>query len=379
MAPPFFFPPPDGLNSRPSPVAVARPPQREKVTEMKLRAALLTAASLALLACAASAARAQGHTIRGKVRNAAGANVGRVTVTLEQNGAMVDQTVANNEGDFHFGGLGGTSYTLVVSAADYNPASEAIEFVRQSAPDQPGESRMIEITLTAKGGVRPPRAGLNFVQNVPPAARQSFEAGLKHQQENRPAEAADAYEAAIKIFPDYFDARFVLANQLIGQNKLDAAIPHLDAARRVNDRDDRVWHSFGIILMRQSKFATAARVFGEASRLSPADAQYPLAQAAAFIDQAATIDAQKSQAAADERAFALAEAEKALDAAQKIGKGKLADVHRQRARLHERRGERARAADELEQFLRKSPGLKNAAAVREAIKSLRAPSPAKNP
>ena len=346
---------------------------------MKLRAALLTAFSLALLVCSASAARAQGHSIRGKVRNAAGGNVGRVTVTLEQNGAMVDQTVANNEGDFHFGGLGGTSYTIVVSAADYNPASESIEFVRATAPDQPGESRTVEITLLAKGGVRPPRAGLNFVQNVPPAARQSFEAGLKHQQENRPAEATAAYEAAIKIFPDYFDARFVLANQLISQNKLGEAIPHLDVARRVNDRDDRVWHSFGIILMRQAKYATAARVFGEAAKLSPADAQYPLAQAAAFIDQAVSIDPKRSQAAADERAFALDEAEKALDAAQKIGKNKLADVHRQRARLYERRGERARAADELEQFLKKSPGLKNAAAVREAIKSLRAPAETKNP
>jgi tetratricopeptide (TPR) repeat protein len=348
---------------------------------MKLRHALLTALPLALLVCSAAAARAQGHSIRGKVRNAAGANVGRVTVTLEQNGAMVDQTVANNEGDFHFGGLGGTSYTVVVSAADYNPASESIEFVRQSAPDQPGESRTVEIMLTAKGGVRPPRAGLNFVQDVPPGARRAFEAGLKHQQENRPLEALAAYESALKIFPDYFDARFVVANHLIGQNRLDEAVPHLEVARRVNDRDDRVWHSFGIVLMRQGKFATAARVFGEAARLSPADAQYPLAQGAALVDHAAAIDPKKSQAAADERASALAAAEKSLDAALAVSKGKLADVHRQRARLYERRGDRARAADELELFLKKSPNLKNAPAVREAIKTLRAPAPAgtKNP
>ena len=335
--------------------------------------ALLVAACC--LCFCASEASAQGHTIRGKVRNNAGTNVGRVTVTLEQNGAMINQTVANNEGDFSFTGLSDTSYTVVISAPDYNPASEQVQFVNLTSPDQPGETRTVEITLVAKGGIRPPRAGLNFVQNVPPPARQSFEAGLKHQQENRPVDATAAYETAIRIFPDYFDARFVLANQLISQNKLDAAIPHLDVARRVNERDDRVWHSFGIILMRQGKFATAARVFGEAAKLSPADAQYPLAQGSAFIDQAAMIDPKKSQAAADERAFALAEAEKSLDVALKIGKGKLADVHRQRARLYERKGDRARAADELEQYLRKSPGLKNAPAVREAIKSLRAPAP----
>ena len=343
-------------------------------TKASVLPALLVAACC-LFFCAPEA-RAQGHSIRGKVRNSAGSNVARVTVSLESgNGALINQTVTNNEGDFQFSGLTDTSYNVLISAPDYNPAAERVEFVRNVGTGDPGEVRTVEITLVAKGGVRPPRAGLNFAQSVPPAARQSFEAGLRHQQENRPAEAVAAYEAAIKIFPDYFDARFVLANQLISQNKLDAAIPHLDVARRVNERDDRVWHSFGIILMRQSKFATAARVFGEAAKLSPSYAQYPLAQGAAFIDQAATIDPKRSQAAADERAFALAEAEKALDAALKIGKGKLADVHRQRARLYERKGDRARAADELEQYLRKSPGLKNAAAVREAIKTLRAPAP----
>lgn len=333
-----------------------------------LRALLVVACCL----LASAAARAQGHTIRGKVRNAAGANVGRVTVTLEQNGAMVNQTVANNEGDFIFSGLSDNSYTVVINAPDYAPASEHVQFINLTSADQPGETRTIEITLMARGGVRPPRAGLNFVQDVPQAARRAFEAGLKHQQENRPAEAAAAYEEAVRIFPDYFDARFVLANHLIGQNKLDAAIPHLDVARRVNDRDDRVWHSFGIVLVRQSKFAVAARVFAEAARLSPADAQYPLAQGAALIDHAATIDPKKSQAAAEERTAALAEAEKALDAAARIGRNRLADVHRQRARLYERRGEPGRAADELEQFLKKSPNLKNAPAVREAIKTLRA-------
>ena len=339
--------------------------------------ALLAAFTCCLL-CAAEA-RAQGHTIRGKVRNAAGANVGRVTVTLEQNGAMINQTVANNEGDFFFSGLGDTSYTVVINAPDYMPASESVRFVKTTAPDQPGEMQTVEIILMAKGGVRPPRAGLNFVQNVPEAARQAFEAGIRHQQANRTAEAAAAYENAIKLFPDYFDARFVFANHLIAQNKLDAAIQHLDVARRVNERDDRVWHSFGIVLMRQGKYVVAARVFAEAARLNPSDAQYLLSQAGALIDHAATIDPKKSQAAANERGVALAEAEKALDAAARIGGGKLADVHRQRARLYERKGDRARAADELEQFLKKSPGIKNAPAIREAIKTLRSPAPANNP
>ena len=52
---------------------------------------------------------------------------------------------------------------------------------------------------------------------------------------------------------------------------------------------------------------------------------------------------------------------------------KLAAVHLQLARLYEKRGDRARAAAELEQYLRQSPDDKKATEIREAIKKLRAP------
>ena len=75
----------------------------------------------------------------------------------------------------------------------------------------------------------------------------------------------------------------------------------------------------------------------------------------------------------EERNYALTEAEKSLARAYQLSERKLAAVHLQLARLHERRGDRARAADELEQYLRQSPDLKNAPAIREAIKTLRTP------
>ncbi|MCA1628828.1 MAG: carboxypeptidase regulatory-like domain-containing protein [Acidobacteria bacterium] len=337
-----------------------------------MRFRLIPLIAFAALLCASSSAeaRAQGHSIRGKVRNAAGSNVSRAIITLEKNGAPVDQTVANNEGDFSFTGLTETSYTVVVSAPDYNPASESVDFVRPTNADSAGETRTVEITLLAKGGVRPPRAGLNFAQNVPRTARDAFESGVRLARENKPAEAVAAYEGAIKIFPDYFDAHFVLASEFARQGKFDDATKHLQEARRVNERDDRVWELFARILMRQRKFAVAARVFGEASRLNPTDAQYLVSQASAFIEQASATDASKSKAAADEREFAFAEAEKSLARAEQLDR-KLAEVNLQRARLYEKRGDRARAASELEQYLRKAPNAKNAEGVRQAIKTLR--------
>src|SRR6185503_20265753 len=135
-------------------------------------------------------------------------------------------------GDFIFSGLTDTSYTLVASAQGYNNISESVDFVRATGPGEPGETRTIEITLVPTGGVRPPRPGLSFVQEVPKAARDAFDSGLKFARENRTADAISAYETAIKIFPDYFDARLVLANEVARQGKFPEAIKHLDAARR---------------------------------------------------------------------------------------------------------------------------------------------------
>jgi tetratricopeptide (TPR) repeat protein len=284
---------------------------------------------------------------------------------------MVSQTVTNNEGDFSFNGLGDTSYMITVSAPDYNAAAEHVEFVRTASVNDPGETRTIEITLVGKAS-RPARAGIKFVQNVPQRALDAFEQGTKLLNNGRAQEARTALEAAIKLFPDYFDARFILASELTKQGKLDEAIKHLNEAQRINPRDDRVWYAFGVALQQQGKYAVAARVFAQAAELNPGGPQYALvAEATALIDEAAAINPATSQANSAERTFALATAEHALTRAEESGGKKLAEIYLQRARLFEKRGDAASAAGELEKYLRQAPDAKNAAAVRDAIKTLR--------
>jgi len=339
---------------------------------MSFRISAPTACVLLLLslACAAADASAQGHSIRGKIRTPSGMTVPRLPVSLESgNGALIDQTVANNEGDFFFSNLADSSYLVTISSPDYNPALERVEFVRSVGPGEQGETRTIEITLTGRGGVRPPRAGLNFVQDVPKAARDAYDLSLKLSRDGRAPESLAALREAVKLFPDYFDARFLLASEYLKQGKLPEAITELNEAQRVNPKDDRVWHAFGVVLMQQRKFAVAARIFAEAARLSPSDPQYPLLAGTALIEQAVLIDPAKTE----ERNYAFTEAEKSLARAYQLSDRKLPAVHLQLARLHEKRGDRARAADELEKYLRQTPDPKNAAAIREAIKTLRAP------
>lgn len=338
---------------------------------MSPRIPLLPAVVILCLAAAITAA-AQGHSIRGKVRNSGGINLPRVTVSLESaNGAMINQTVTNNEGDFSFTGLSDNSYVLTVSAPDFTPASERVEFVRAINSNDPGEMRTVEITLSESEGAAPRRGTVRFVQDVPPQAVNECVLGMTALKEGKTKDGVASLQKAISLFPDYFDARFALANQLIIEDKLPEAIAQLDETRRINPKDDRVYQSFGMVLMRQKKYAVAARVFAEAAKLNPRENNYLVLQATALIDQATGIDPTRSSAAKEERTYALTEAETLLIKAYGLSGKKLASVHLQMARVYEKRGEPGKAASELEQYLRKVPGDKKAEQIRAAISKLR--------
>jgi len=335
----------------------------------------------ALLFAHAHAARAQtGNRIRGKVRDSSGLSLARVTVDLQTgNGAFVDQTTTNNEGDFFFGGLFDSSYIVLVRTADYAPASETVDFSDRAGRESPGEQRTVEITLLPRAdssarGTAPGRVSVTH-QAVPARAREAFDRGMKLSREGRAQDAESAVREAVAVFPDYFDARFWLASELIRTGRLDDAVQHLEVARRVSPTDERVYLAFGNLLLLKRNYAVAAAVFAEAARLSPEDPQPLLQRGMALVEYASRIDAASSQKAAGERRGALDDAEKALTQALRLGDKRFPAARLQLARVYEKRGDRARAADELEQYLREKPDAPNAPAIRESVKTLRAPKP----
>jgi tetratricopeptide (TPR) repeat protein len=333
---------------------------------------------LGLAPAAPLRAAQQGNSIRGKVRDSSGNNVARVIVDLQTgNGGPVGQTTTNNEGDFFFGGLFESSYIVSVRAPDLNPASETVEFSGRAGRDSPGEMRTVEITLRPHADTTPRTAPgrVALAQAVPTRAREVFDRGMKLSHEGKAQEAELAVREAVGVFPDYFDARFWLANELIRTNRLDDAVQQLEVARRVNPSDERVYLSFGQLLMLKRNYAVAAAVFAEAARLNPSDPQGFMQRGVSLVEYASTIDPSASQKAAGERRAALDDAEKALTEAYRLSGKKLSAARLQLARVYEKRGERARAADELERYLHDNPTASNAAAIREAVRTLRAAKP----
>ncbi|HXG91199.1 MAG TPA: tetratricopeptide repeat protein [Blastocatellia bacterium] len=347
---------------------------------MKKQAFALLIILFSFSLCSLAAARAQGNSIRGKVRNSQGRNLGQVIVQLETgNGLPVNTTTTNNEGDFFFNGLSGTSYIVIISAPDYNPVQEHVEFVRLTSSDDPGEQRTVEITLIPKSGAAAPLSNRAVSgQNIPKAAREALDRALALSKQNKSQEAIAALQEAIKAYPDYFDAHFLLGNELMKLNRLQEAIAELEQARKINAKDDRVYQSFGQLLVKQGKYALASQVFAEAARLNPTDANILLMRAGALVEHASAINPAASKEAA-ERSKALDLAEKDLLKALDMSDHKLAVAYLQLARVYEKKGDKAQAAAALEQYLKTTPDAKNADAIREAIKTLRAPASDKKP
>jgi Tfp pilus assembly protein PilF len=309
-----------------------------------------------------------GHVIRGKVRTATGATVRHAVVMLHAGvGGMVSQAVTNEEGDFAFAGLTGVSYTIVINHPGHEAFSESVTFTRPAGEGQPGEIKTSFVTLEATAPARTPSARVVFVQNVPAEARAAYDRGATLSKQNKPEDAITAYKEATAAFRDYFDAHLALGNELMRTNRLAEATRSLEAARGINPRDDRVYAAFGLVMIRERKFAVAAAVFGEAARIRPDESSYPFMRAGALIDQARAL----SPTAAD-RPGLLEAAESDLARAYELSGRMLSGVRLQRARLYEQRGDHARAAAELDLYLRENPGAQNATAIRDAIRELRA-------
>jgi len=288
------------------------------------------------------------------VRTESGRPVANVLVELQNGtGVLLTQTVTTNEGDYAFSGLTGASFVIVINEPNHQPFSERVELTR-TATTRPGTMVRIDLLLTPKEKAPTPRAGTVFNQDVPEAALKTYRNGVRLLAELKSDQGMAALREAIRIMPKYFDAHFALGLELLRIHRLPDAILELEEARAANPKDARVYHAFGLVLFEQKNFAVAASVFEAAERLSPTNAEIRLMRGAALIETGH-----------------LDEAEDEISRADRISSHKLAIVHLHLARVYEKRGNRSRAADELESYLRKKPEVDNAPAIREAIKKLR--------
>jgi tetratricopeptide (TPR) repeat protein len=330
--------------------------------------------SLALLFAVVNVCAQSGsHSLQGKVILPNGSQPpAPVTVKLTYNGRPIYETFTDLSGRFAFGGLSSGTYQLTAQGdgelfetttvnADLFAGSNAPQIFTQN------------IQLRPKAGKPIARAGVvsAFKQEVPKAAREAYDRALKLSVAGKQELAIALLREAIKQVPTYFEAHLALANELIHTNHYDEAIRELDEARTVNPNDERLYQSFGLIMMQQKKYPVAIAVLAEAARLNPTNPMHPLMTAIALIHQAAMIDPAASASAAADRKQLIEKAEAALAKAAELSGRKLPADHLTMAMLYQMKDDRERAAKELEQYLQEHPDATNTAAIRDTIRQLR--------
>jgi len=328
---------------------------------------------LLLFLLTSSAVLAQGiQTIQGRVISpGGGAPAQSVRVTLTLSGRPVYETFTDLNGHFNFTGVQSGTYEITAEGDDVNFETTRVTIEVSSFGGSQQFSQDIQL--------RPPRgkpivaAGVinAFVQDVPKAAAQAFEQGQKLDREGKRAEAVLKFREALRIFPSFFEAHLTLGNHFVKDGMFKDAIDELDRAREINPNDDRLYQSFALIMIAQQNYRMAFAVLSEATRLNPKNPANPYMNGVAHLEYAAAIDPSQSESAKKDFDKALEDAERFLLSADDLSGHKLAEVHLQLARIYEKRGASARAANELEEYLKKSPDAKNAEAIRDAIKKLR--------
>jgi Tfp pilus assembly protein PilF len=320
--------------------------------------------ALALMLVLVAAAEAQRSTIRGKVRTPSGTPVNNAIVGLRLGGGgMFAQTVTRNDGDFAFSGLEPAEYEVAVVMAGFQPAAQLVRF------DNDAGMRLmqfvnVEIIIRPKPDAAPSVPTTLFAQDVPKVARAAYERAIIKLREGRAPEAVELLRTAIAEFSDYFDAHYMLGQELFRAGQDREALEELERARQINDRQDAVYHLFGLIMFKEKKYALAQRAFREAETLKPANPLPHFHRGVALIELAIRED--NPQREAD-----FGDAEHELNRAWELSDQRMNEVRLQRARVYERRGNKEAAARELEAYLKSEPEARNAATVREALAKLR--------
>ena len=320
---------------------------------------------LLLLASFSSISAQGGSVLEGKVVTPSGTQpTNPVRVKLTFNGRPIHETFTDLSGRFTFPGLRSGTYQLTAEGDGLTFETTA---VTADIPAFGGSGQSFTQDVQLRPISHKPNTGPSvvnaFTQNVPAAAKQALEAGVKLAGGGKAPEAIESMRKAIQIFPEYFDAHLQLGNVFLKTDQLQDAIAELDKAREINPNDERAYQSFGLLLMKQRNYAVAVAVFAEATRLNPENPVNAVMRATALIHQAAGSE--------EDRSHLLSRAEIALSQASNLSENKLKPDTMTMALFYELKGDPERAAAELESYMKKNPQLKNSEALQSEIKRLR--------
>lgn len=191
-----------------------------------------------------------------------------------------------------------------------------------------------------------------FAQEVPDAARKSFENAVISLENKRIEEGIQRLKDAVNSFPDYFLALEKLGLEYIKLQNYTEAARFLDKAAKINQKSFNSWYGLGFSNYALKNSEAAISASQKAVTLKPSSVEALLIMGLAFR-QAARFE----------------EAEKSLKQAKSVSNNSSADANWNLALLYAYNLKKYNlAASELESFLKNNPDYENKEAIKKLIK-----------
>jgi tetratricopeptide (TPR) repeat protein len=231
------------------------------------RNGLFTLISLALLFSGASIAgnafqQGGGFVIFGRVRLPDGHPAkARMKVFIEALNGLRRDALSDDSGNYEFRGMSGGRYRIYA----VNPDAPEQYCDPIEADTNRAYSNRLQVDINLKLPLNKEKKDANpgvislseATQNIPKPALKAYEQGLKLQKENKGDQALTAFNQAIDLYPEYFQALTERANLLMGRNQLNEAAADFERALRLNEKHVPALRGLGYCQIQQKQFEAA--------------------------------------------------------------------------------------------------------------------------
>lgn len=190
--------------------------------------------------------------------------------------------------------------------------------------------------------------------NVPKDARKAFERGMEKAVKGKQEEAVKAFEEAVSIYPDYFEALNNLVVHYIEMKRFDRAKQHLSRAMQLAPESPLPYLNLGILLIEQRFYREAAETLEHSLKL---DSTNPLTHYQLGL---AYFQAGDLQSAQKQFEFTVEHAARKIPLARLY----LADIYKKLERTED-------ACTQIEHFLRETPDNPFTEVARKELSSLK--------
>jgi tetratricopeptide (TPR) repeat protein len=231
------------------------------------RAGLFALISMSLLFGGSSIAGATfqqggGFVIFGRVRLPDGHPAkARMKVFIEALNGLRRDVLSDDSGNYEFRGMSGGRYRVYATNPDApDQYCDPIE-----ADTNRAYSNRLQVDINLKLPLHKEKKDVNpgivsvseATQNIPKPALKAYEQGLKLQKDNKGDQALTAFNQAVELYPEYFQALTERANLLMGRSQLTEAAADFGRALQLNDKYVPALRGLGYCQIQQKQFEAA--------------------------------------------------------------------------------------------------------------------------